>query len=77
MQQFRYVTAAEAEKVRKQKEAARDKRAGSPAGSCNQEIVSIGLLNFLQSGDQFLREVIFRFGPEQTRIRPTLLLGPV
>ena len=41
VQQFRYVTDAEAEKVRKEKEAAREKRAGSPAGNSNQEIVPI------------------------------------
>src|SRR5579862_3975681 len=41
VQQFRYVTDAEAEKVRKEKDAAREKRAGSPAGNSNQEIVPI------------------------------------
>lgn len=41
VQQFRYVTDAEAEQVRKEKEASREKRAGSPAGSSNEEIVPI------------------------------------
>jgi len=41
VQQFRYVTDAEAEKLQKEKDASREKRAASPAGNSNQEIVPI------------------------------------
>jgi DNA-binding beta-propeller fold protein YncE len=41
VQQFRYVTDAEAEKLRKEREAAREKRAGGPAKDSNPEVVPL------------------------------------